>query len=62
MGFVSNSLNFGGLGYQGKHQIYFLFGPFDFGHLPTKKKMCPIYQHQQILCCNICLKLGYPQS
>ena len=23
--------------------------------------MRPIYQHQQILCCNICLKLGYPQ-
>ena len=39
MGFVSNPLNFRGLGYQGKHQIYFLFGPFDFGHLPTKKNV-----------------------
>ena len=69
MGFVSNSLNFRGLGYQGKHQIYFLFGPFDFGHLPTKKcvpftntsrscaAICDVWNKHK----RVCLKLEYPQ-
>ena len=44
MGVHSNPLNFRGLGYQGKHQIYFQTDPsqesgrFDFGHLPTKNE------------------------
>ena len=69
MGFVSNSLNFRGLGYQGKHQIYFLFRPFDFGHLPTKKcvpftntsrscaAICDVWNKHK----RVCLKLEYPQ-
>ena len=74
MGFVSNPLNFRGLGYQGKHQIYFQTDPAENLDLlileicPQKNVPFTNTSRSCAAMCDVwnkhkrvCLKLGHPQ-